>query len=220
MADRTHQWNGATNTLPLPDYLVGGEYIMCGNDNRDNTSYKLDITVSEAALVYMLIDNRLSDGDGSTPPDFSTGSMSWLAENGWQPVTDGLNRANDRTRSDEVGVDEGGDGAGPGAGINQWSSVYVKRVPAGVVTILPADNNGQNMYGVVVTRIPKVVPARPVFAQPSRNGNALTLAWAGGGKLQEAANIMGPWTDVAGNPQNVATLSTTEPRKFHRLVVP
>jgi hypothetical protein len=36
--DRTHQWNGTTIDQPLPPYLVGGEYIMIGNDNRDNAS--------------------------------------------------------------------------------------------------------------------------------------------------------------------------------------
>src|SRR5688572_19550688 len=34
--DRNHQWNGAGTTLPIPAYLLGGEYIMSGNDNRDN----------------------------------------------------------------------------------------------------------------------------------------------------------------------------------------
>ncbi|MBI4663752.1 MAG: hypothetical protein HY735_33540 [Verrucomicrobia bacterium] len=149
--DRLHQWNGATPTIPLPNYLAGGEYIMSGNDNRDNASYQLEVTVAEPARVYVLVDNRLGDSDGASPPDFSTGSMSWLLDNGWTPVTNGLNRTADPTLPDEVGVDEGGDGAGPGVAINQWSSVYGKNVPAGTFSLFQADNAGQNMYGVVIT---------------------------------------------------------------------
>ncbi len=59
MVDRVHQWNGGTEA-GLPSYLVGGEYIMSGNDNRDNAAYRLDITVSEPVMVYLLVDNRLT----------------------------------------------------------------------------------------------------------------------------------------------------------------
>lgn len=217
--DRTHQWNGASPTVPLPAYLVGGEYIMSGNDNRDNSPYQLDVTVSEAVLVYVLVDNRLSDSDGATPPDFSAGNMSWLLENGWTPVMTGLNRTGDNTVPDEVGMDEGGDGVGPGAGINQWSSIYRKSVPAGTFTLLQADNAGQNMYGVVVTSATPP-PTRPTLRISSPSGNSVTITWTGAGKLQEASDVNGAWTDVSGNPQGSVTVPTTGPRKFYRVVVP
>jgi hypothetical protein len=34
---------------PVPAYLTGLEYIMSGNDNRDNGGYQLDITLSSAS---------------------------------------------------------------------------------------------------------------------------------------------------------------------------
>jgi hypothetical protein len=70
---------------PLPPYLVGGEYIMIANDNRDNSTnvgFRLDISLSAGANVYILVDNRLGDNDGNNSPRFSTTNMFWLAENG------------------------------------------------------------------------------------------------------------------------------------------
>jgi len=52
--DRNHRYSDASATLPIPGYLVGGEYIMSGNDNRDNPTYQLDISVSQPAVVFML----------------------------------------------------------------------------------------------------------------------------------------------------------------------
>jgi hypothetical protein len=152
--DRNHQWNGAAANLPLPRYLSGGEYIMCGNDNRDNFSYQLDVTIAEESFVYVLVDNRLADGNNANPPDF-TANMTWLIEQGWQPVLNGLNRAGDPTRPDEVGVDEGATSVGPGAGLDQWSSVYVKKIAAGTFSLFQPDNSGRNMYGVVIKEVPK-----------------------------------------------------------------
>lgn len=148
--DRAHQWNGAAATLPLPSYLVGGDYIAIRNDNRDNTSFQLDVTVSAPALVYVLVDNRLGDSNAANPPDLSTGLMSWLEAEGWAPVRTGHNRLVSPALPDEVGLDESGDGIGAGAGVDSYSSIYVREVPAGLVSLYYADNAGQNMYGVVV----------------------------------------------------------------------
>jgi hypothetical protein len=162
--DRNHQWNGATATIPLPKYLVGGEYIMSGNDNRDNPEYKLDITISAESYVYMLVDDRLGEGSNADPPNFpdwmadrsgdGNPDMAWLLEQGWVPVKNGLNRFGNPDFPDHVGADEGADGVGPGVAINQWSSIYVKRIPAGTFSIFAPDNNGQNMYGVVIKAVP------------------------------------------------------------------
>ena len=41
-----------TPNLPIPAYLVGGDYIMSGNDNRDNATYKIDVTLNRSAHVH------------------------------------------------------------------------------------------------------------------------------------------------------------------------
>lgn len=133
------------NPVPVPSYLIGGEYIMSGNDNRDNANYRLDVTVAQPSIVFMLIDNRLQDGDGNTPPTFGLANMQWILDEGWAPTITGTNHLGAFDRPDEVGIDEGQDGT-----INQFYSVYYKEFPAGVFTLRQADNAGRNMYGVVV----------------------------------------------------------------------
>jgi hypothetical protein len=79
--------------------------------------------------------------------------MTWLSTEGFQPVLNGLNRSANPTVPDEIGVDEGADGVGPGAGINQYASLYYKQVPAGTFALYQPDNGGRNMYGVVIAAV-------------------------------------------------------------------
>ncbi|MCX8107200.1 MAG: PEP-CTERM sorting domain-containing protein [Verrucomicrobiae bacterium] len=149
--DRNHRYlDDLPNNLPIPGYLVGFEYIMSGNDNRDNPTYRLDVTVNQPVTVYMLIDNRLSDGNNADPPTFGPTSMQWILDGGWIATANGFNRAKDPTRPDEVPIDESADGT-----INQYFSVYYKNFDAGTFSLYQADNSGRNMYGVVVAPIPE-----------------------------------------------------------------
>jgi hypothetical protein len=160
--DRNHRYfDDLPNNLPIPDYLVGGEYIMSGNDNRDNVDYRLDVTVGGPSTVYMLIDNRLG-GNNADPPTFGPTAMQWILDEAWMPTNSGLNRTQDAGVPDEVGIDEGADG-----GINQWYSVYKKDFPAGMINLKQADNAGQNMYGVVI------VPSGPPLLPGDTDGNGM-----------------------------------------------
>ena len=156
--DRNHRYTHATETVLIPSYLLGAEYIMSGNDNRDNNTYQLDITVSKACVVYMLVDNRMPDDKANTSaPVFGTtrdSNMGWLPLDGFTGVYSGINRDGSLDRPDEIGIDEGADGAGPGLGVNQWYSIYAKQFPAGTLSIYQANNPGRNMYGVVVAPVP------------------------------------------------------------------
>jgi hypothetical protein len=142
----------------IPAYLIGQEYIMSGNDNREqNTApnlYQLDVTVANPSRVYMLIDNRMSADttatDNANPPTFDTTHMQWILDQGWLATANGLNRFANPAVPDEVPIDESADNT-----INQWFSVYYKDVPAGTFTLLQPDNTGQNMYGVVVGPVPE-----------------------------------------------------------------
>jgi hypothetical protein len=151
MVDRNHRYSDhsvqATAVPPdfrIPAYLVGGEYIMSGNDNRDNAGYRLDVTVANPSIVYMLIDNRLG-GNNADPPTFGPTAMQWILDEGWAATANGLNRLGDPAVPDEVPYDEGADND-----IDQWYSVYRRDFPAGTFSLLQPDNAGQNMYGVVV----------------------------------------------------------------------
>lgn len=169
--DRNHQYLDDPAGLSIPSYLVGQEYIMSGNDNRDNAGYQLDIEVDTFSRIYMLIDNRLPDGVATTPPTIGPGAMEWLITDGWAPMTTGNNRSSDLLIPDELPFDEGADG-----GINQYYSVYFKDFAAGTAQVFQADNAGRNMYGVVVAPIP----------EPS---SALLLVAALGGYLMRRRRV-------------------------------
>jgi hypothetical protein len=194
--DRNHEWNGAGEQLPIPTYLAGGEYLMFPNDDRDNSPYRVVVTLSEESDVYLLIDNRHPDGVNSTPPNIDS-TMLWVTEDGWQPVKNGLNRNADPEVPDEVGVDEAGDGVGPGLGLNQWSSVYHRRVPAGTFTLGTPENPGRNMYGVVVTRVPGSVNNPPEITNVTPADN--TLFHAAGSGLSFTARTVAPNSIPAAN---------------------
>jgi hypothetical protein len=157
--DRAHRYmndpgTGGSAALPIPGYLVGGDYIMSGNDNRDNATYSLAVSVLGATRMFMLIDNRLSDANAADPPTFDATHMQWITTGGWLPSKTGNNRLGNAALPDEVGFDEGADNT-----INSYYSVYFKDFAGGTVTLLQADNTGQNMYGVVAQRIPEPTSA-------------------------------------------------------------
>jgi hypothetical protein len=227
--DRTHQWNGAAVDLPLPDYLVGGEYIMLANDNRGNDQLVTTVTISQPSLVYLLVDNRLGGAGNATPPtlgDTREAGMGWLLLDGWTPVQNGLNRTGDPEVPDEVGVDEGAGGVGPGVALNQWSSVYVKAIEAGTFTLYQANNPGQNMYGVVV----KPIPSTPAVTGQSADLRGFTLRVADGSQTALdnatiAVTLNGQPVDVTSTRQgNVTTIRHTPaapfpPESSHRVVL-
>ncbi|MBL9129036.1 MAG: PEP-CTERM sorting domain-containing protein [Verrucomicrobiales bacterium] len=149
MTDRTHDYGGSSASVGLPAYLVGQEYVMIANNNRDNATFALDLVIAQTSLVYLLIDNRLGDGDANTPPDFSS-RMKWVADQGWIPFHLNGNHVGNAAFPDDVGIDESADGT-----INNWSSVYGKLVTPGTLSLGEFGEAGRNMYGVVVAAVPE-----------------------------------------------------------------
>jgi len=212
--DRNHRYLDNTGAgLVIPAYLNGLEYIMSGNDNRDNAAYHLAITVNAAARCYMLIDNRLSNTSGDDPPTFGPAAMQWILDEGWLPTANGLNRFNNPALPDEVPIDEGSNGS-----IEQHFSVYYKDFAAGTFNLRQAENPGRNMYGVVIGAVPgTTVPITSFLPQPAgiAEGASATLTW----KIDPAAtsasidngvgNIL-PLTNAAGEGSvNVTPADTT-----------
>jgi hypothetical protein len=172
-SDRTHQHNGAaynsvtglltttvdgdTVIVPLPDYLVGGEYVRMANNARDNGSYELSITVDTPSYLYVLIDNRL-DGPNdnknhpNTTPPVLGGDLQWLIDDGYVMMNTGIMPDG---QPDFTGVDESGDGTGPGQGLNQFYTIFMRQIPAGTSTTSQQGIGSSNMYSVVVTEVPE-----------------------------------------------------------------
>jgi hypothetical protein len=130
--DRAHQYRS------VPAYLIGAEYVMTANDDKDNGSHELDVTLSEAVTVYLFLDNRLQPsgtgagtGQGVNP---NLSGMPWVAAMGFTDT------------GDDIAIDEAGDGT-----IDRWSSVFSKKFPAGTITLKgDPQGYGGNMYGVAV----------------------------------------------------------------------
>ncbi|MCI0745278.1 MAG: fibronectin type III domain-containing protein [Verrucomicrobia subdivision 3 bacterium] len=213
--DRNHRWTNASATILIPPYLEGQEYIMSGNDNRNNQppetpepAYRLDVSVATDVFVYMLIDNRLNSTTEPTamnanPPTFGPAAMQWILDEGWLPVTNGMNRAGNPEWPDEVGVDEGADNDH-----DQWSSVYVKFYPAGTFQIKQPDNPGRNMYGVVVASA--APPGAPSDLVAVSGDGRVTLNWtAGAGAsgyiIKRSLSSGGPYDNIATNTTTTYT---------------
>jgi len=190
--DRTHEYNGPAfdasgnllttsggavpaSIVGLPPYLVGWQYIANANNHRDNASYTLTLTLDTPSTLYLLLDNRLGDGNALNPPTLGsggTGLMSWVADMGFNMVNTGLSP---NGQPDFVGADEGGQlspqgsypdlrthgtsglGTGPGVQINNYDTVYELDVPAGDFTLKEQNGGSLNMYGVVVVPEPQTL---------------------------------------------------------------
>lgn len=161
--DRTHEHNGVafdtttnllstsgTNIVPLPTYLVGNEYVTFANDGRDNNPYNFQITTDVASTFYLLLDNRLNGTAGNTTSSNTTdpdlgGTLSWIVSDGWTRVNTGISP---NGQADYTGIDEGGNAAGAGLGLNQFYSVY--SITGTVVDIKQQGIGGSNNYAVVI----------------------------------------------------------------------
>jgi hypothetical protein len=159
--DRTHEYN----VIPL--YLIGAEYVMTSNDNKDAAvGYELDVTLSGNATLYLFLDNRLGDTGGGlgVDPDLVGAGMTWVTTMGFSDT------------GDDIGIDESGDGD-----IDQYSSVFTLVVPAGTITLLEQDDGGsRNMYGVAALP-PPTQPTNPDPADGATDVSVETdICWTEG----------------------------------------
>lgn len=166
--DRDHEHNGAafdstTNLLsttgtvivPLPTYLVGNEYVTFANDGRDNNPYSFQINTDVESIFYLLIDNRNNGtlGNTSSPnttdPDLG-GPLTWVVADGWTRVNTGISP---NGQADYTGIDESGDGVGPGVSLQQFYAIY--SLTGTSVTIKENGIAGGNNYSVVIAPVPE-----------------------------------------------------------------
>ncbi len=124
--DRTHIYK------EVPESLIGAEYIMLANDNKNMGTYELDITLSQSATLYVFVDNRMGGAAGGLNVDPIITGMPWLTDMGFVDT------------GEDIGIDESADGD-----IDQYFSVFALEVKAGTVTIGGnTQGHGGNMLGV------------------------------------------------------------------------
>lgn len=155
--DRTPVTNPALGHVyvQVPNLLLGVDYVMVANNDKSTPGYGLDVTVAEAATLYLLIDNRIGDGVKTNGPTLTT-YMPWVSAMGFVD-TDPLGQASGDTTYD-IGIDESAPNPPPGTADN-WFSIYAKQVLAGSTTTFgtaywaPSGSNRPqdfNMYTVAV----------------------------------------------------------------------
>jgi hypothetical protein len=132
-ADRTHVYRN------VPEALVGAEYVLMSNDDKDNPYHELHITIAQAGTLYLIIDNRVGTNvrDKAIAPNLQAAGMTWVAEMDFADT------------AMKMAVDEHADGS-----VNNYYTVFAKPVSPGVI-VLGAQNDtstgnpyDRNMYGV------------------------------------------------------------------------
>jgi hypothetical protein len=168
-SDRTHQHNGAafdtatgllsttgTNIVPLPSYLLGGDFVQFANDARDDAGYSATVFADERSTWYLLVDNRVNGpaADNSSPNNSDPvlgGTLNWVPNGNWERVNTGISP---NGQPDYTAVDEDGDGVGPGVGLNQFYSVYKFPLDIDVVTVRNNGVGGNNMVALIAVPEP------------------------------------------------------------------
>ncbi|MDI6449613.1 discoidin domain-containing protein [Anaerobaca lacustris] len=157
--DRVHQYTD------IPEFLLGAEYVMVANDDKNPATYELDVTLSGNAILYLILDNRLGGGSMTAPGPVGN-PMPWVLEMGFVNL------------EVDLGIDEGADGT-----INQRSTIWALEVKRGTITLFAQNDGGsRNMYGVAA------LPSTPagVASAPAPEDEAddvpreVVLSWTAG----------------------------------------
>ena len=144
--DRVHQWNGL-RSQGIPDYLLGGDYVKTFNDDKVFDQLRIDVTLKQPAMLYVLLDTRVSPPIWLLESFEDTGDLIGVDEAAYFPDDPG------QVRKEDLQV-------GPGRSINRTHSIWKKVVQQASVVSLGAngrlnqdENEGvksmANMYGIV-----------------------------------------------------------------------
>jgi hypothetical protein len=139
-----------TNLPPeLPD-LVGAEYIVTADNDKNIDGLTMEVTISSDAVVYLILDNRLGGTGGGLGVDpILDEDLAWVYDLGFMD-----------TGFDIKIVDDGG-------ALKGYSSLFVAELPAGTHTFgEQLDGVIRNMYGIVavpmeITVIPAAIDINP-----------------------------------------------------------
>ncbi|QDT98912.1 FecR domain-containing protein [Gimesia aquarii] len=136
--DRIHQWNSIGDE-GLPEFLVGGDYVMTFNDSRTESKLQLKVELAVPSSLYILLDNRLQLPNWLTKDFHDTGADVGMDEGRYPGAPPSITRVVEK---------------GPGSSIDRVFSVWKRNTPAtGTITLGPSKligrGDGKSMYGVV-----------------------------------------------------------------------
>jgi hypothetical protein len=155
--------NAELNGANIPSYLLGLPYIATMNDNRDNASLSLTVSLAFPTRAYLFVDTRYGDGVDQTAPTLAGTPMnSWLTVDGWAPMITGAKPSDYTGPGDIIGLSASpnnvpnfGPNSVTGLTLNQYSEIWFKDI-TGTSFTLGAFGPGQsyNIFGVVVVPEP------------------------------------------------------------------
>jgi len=167
----------------VPALVLGAEYIMLANDNKNQSRYELDVTVSRHATIYVFVDNRMGGAAGGKGVAPNITGMPWLTTLGFVDT------------GEDIGIDESADGS-----INQYFSIFALDVKPGTITLGGCtEGHGGNMLGVAVkSRIPGSLARTPVPEDGAMDvPRDVQLSWtAGEGATQHHVYLGTSFADV------------------------
>ncbi len=156
-ADRPHVYR------QIPEPLVGAQYVLMSNKDRDNPNHELHVTIGQPGTLYLLIDNRVGTNKSSQtlPPNLEAAAMTWVTDMGFADT------------SMDVAIDENADGS-----IDNYYSVFARPVTPGPNDIIlkaqndPVPSPGyRSMYGVAAMGL----PVKATYPVPANGKQAVAL---------------------------------------------
>jgi hypothetical protein len=179
--DRTHIWK------EVPAIVLGAEYIMLANDNKNQGTYELDVTVSKDATIYVFVDNRMGGAAGGKGVAPIITGMAWLTNLGFVDT------------GEDIGCDESADGS-----INQYFSIFALPVKRGTITLggCTSGHSGSMLGMAVMPRISGSVASEPVPEDGATDVvRDVLFAWAAGdGATTHNVYLGVSFADVNGAP--------------------
>lgn len=131
--DRTHV------LVNVPAELIGADLLQVSNDDKESVPYELNVTLNQLGLLYVGLDDRLLDGDNTTPAQ----PLPWMLDSSMTGLPDIFYDTNVN-----IDIDESNDGS-----INQSFSLWVALAPPGTYSLLEQNNTGgRNNYIVFGSR--------------------------------------------------------------------
>ena len=156
--DRTHVY------ADIPEFILGAQYVMLANDNKNMSAYELDLTFAANATLYVFVDNRMGGAAGGKDVNPNIDGMGWLTDMGFVDT------------GEDIGIDESFD-----VDIDQYFSIFSLAVTPGTITIYGnTEGHGGNMLGVAAFG-PKFKAYDPVPADGSYHEDTwVNISWTPG----------------------------------------
>jgi hypothetical protein len=169
----TNSVAAGTTLQAFPSYLVGLEYLQVAQEHRTAVNYSVDLTFSQDVRAYLFIDNRVNgtlanNSNPNTVDPILTNKLAWVGIDGWTRVNTSFMP---NGQADYLGQDEGatvvsadlrthtggGNVAGSGNGLNNFSAIFTKLFTAGLNVGVGKtyEVNNSNMYGMAFAAVPE-----------------------------------------------------------------